>query len=214
MEASIADAGAKIDKLVKEQAELADSMSKATQIREAEKAENIATIADAKAGFEAVGKALVILKEFYSSQASLLQQVPEMAAYKGMQDSNKGVVGMLEVIQTDFARLQAETEASESAAAAEYDTFMKESTALKEQKHESEVRLRLEKDQTEYTNSETKKDLSASEEELARASKYYSYLKPTCVEVHVNWEDRVARRKEEVAALREAYAILDQKSSE
>jgi len=214
MSADIADMGATIDTLVREQSELAAVMSKATEFRDAEKAENLATIADAKAGFEAVGKALVILKEFYSSQASLLQQVPEMAAYSGQQSGQKGVVGMLEVIETDFSRLRAETEAAESTAARDYDKLMTESTASKKQKHEQEVQLRLDKDQTEYEHSETNKDLVATQEELDRANKYFEYLKPNCLEVHVNWEERVARRKEEIEALKEAYDILDQKSTE
>merc|ERR1719330_1638556 len=212
MEASIADMGSTIQQLVAEKAELTKKMAEATELRKADKAENLATIADAKAGFKAVGEALVILKEFYSSQASLLQQVPEMAAYKGQQAGNNGVIGMLEVIQTDFSRLRADTEAAESAAATEYDKFMKDSTASKTAKHKEEVQLRLDKDQTEYENGETKKDLSATEEELARAKKYYAFLKPNCLEVHVNWEERVAKRKEEVAALKEAYAILDRKT--
>jgi len=212
MEASIADMGATIQQLVAEQAELAKQMAKATELRKGEKAENLATIADAKAGFGAVGRALVILKEFYSTQTSLLQQVPEMAEYKGQQSGNVGVLGMLEVIQTDFSRLRAETEAAEFAAATEYSKFMKDSAASKLRKHEEEVKLRLDKDQTEYENGESKKDLSATEEELARAEKYYEYLKPNCLEVHVNWEERVAKRKEEVAALKEAYAILDRKT--
>lgn len=212
MNARIDEMGATIDKLVAEQSDLAKAMDEATEVRDAEKSQNLATIADAKAGYQAVGQALVILKEFYSSQASLLQQVPEMAEYKGQQVGNKGVVGMLEVIQTDFSRLQSDTEAAETAAAAEYDAFMKESMASKKQKHEEEVKLRLDKDQTEYEESEAQKDLSATEEELARANKYFEYLKPNCIEVHVNWDDRVAHRKEEIEALKEAYAILDQKS--
>lgn len=214
MEANIADMGEKIKQLSAEQAELEKKMQEATTLRTAEKSENLATIADAKAGFEAVGKALVILREFYSSQASLLQQVPEMAAYKGQQSGNKGVIGMLEVIQTDFARLRSETEAAESAAASEYDHFMKESTASKKQKHEEEFKLSLDKDQTEYENGETKKDLSATEEELARAKTYFDYLKPNCLEVHVDWDTRVAKRKEEIEALKEAYGILDKKTVE
>merc|ERR1719264_1224411 len=51
MEASIADMGATIQQLVAEQAELTKQMGKATELRQAEKAENLATIADAKAGF-------------------------------------------------------------------------------------------------------------------------------------------------------------------
>jgi len=214
MEASIADMGSKIQQLVAEKAELTKKMAEATELRKAEKSQNLATIADAKAGFEAVGQALVILKEFYSGQASLLQQVPEMAAYNGQQAGNNGVIGMLEVIQTDFSRLRADSEAAENAAAIEYDKFMKDSTASKTAKHKEEVQFRLDKDQTEYENGETKKDLSATEEEMARASKYYDYLKPNCLEVHVDWDARVANRKEELAALKEAYAILDRKSAD
>merc|ERR1719277_925407 len=214
MEASIAEMGSSIQQLVAEKADLTKKMAEATELRKTEKDDNLATIADAKAGFEAVGKALVILKEFYSGQASLLQQVPEMSAYSGQQSGNDGVVGMLEVIQTDFSRLRADTEAAESAAATEYEKFMKASTASKNAKHKQEVQLRLDKDQTEYENGEAKKDLSSVEEELARANTYYDYLKPNCLEVHVNWDARVAQRKEEIAALKEAYAILDRKSAD
>merc|ERR1719401_11590 len=165
---------------------------------------------------EAVKKALVILKEFYSSQASFLQQkqVPEMAAYKGMQSNKGGVIGMLEVIETDFARLKAETTASEASAAAEYKTFMEDSTASKKAKHEAEFKLKLEKDQAMFEKENTEKDLRATQAELAKANKYYEYLKPSCLEVHVSWEERVAKRNEELAALKQAWTILDQKSQE
>merc|ERR1719229_1529747 len=137
-----------MDKLAKEQQALTTAMKEATDFRQKEHADNVAAIADAGAGSEAVKRALVILKEFYSSQASLLQQgqVPEMAAYKGMQSNKGGVIGMLEVIETDFTRLKAETTASEASAAAEYKTFMEDSTASKKAKHEAEFKLKLEKD--------------------------------------------------------------------
>ena len=210
---TIATLGEEIETLAKEQADLTKAMQEATHIREEEKAENTAIVADAAAGMEAVQNALVVLKEFYSAQASFVQQqqAPEMAAYKGMQSAKGGVVGMLEVIETDFARLKAETEASESAAASAYDTFMADSTADKDEHHKAEVKLRLDKDENEFQKSQTIKDLEATNAELAKANEYYSYLKPSCVEVHVSFEDRVAGRKAELAALREAYDILDQK---
>merc|ERR1719183_1164101 len=92
--------GKKIATLAKEQADLDKAVAEATSQRSAEKAKNTETMQDAAAGEDAVNKALVVLREFYSSHASLLQhrQVPEMAAYKGMQSSKGGVVGMLEVI--------------------------------------------------------------------------------------------------------------------
>merc|ERR1719450_1931485 len=109
---------------------------------------------DASAGEEATKQALVVLREFYSAQASFMQrrgeQVPEMAAYKGMQSAKGGVVGMLEVIASDFARLLAETKASETAAAAEYDTFMSDSKASVKAKHDMEFKTKLAKDQAEF----------------------------------------------------------------
>merc|ERR1712099_201724 len=101
-----------------------------------------------------------------------------------------------------------ETENAEKAAALSYASFMKTSTEVQEKKHAAEVRLRLDKDQVEYELGETKKDLSATEEELARADKYFEFLRPNCVEIHVNWDERVARRQEEVAALKETKKDL------
>merc|ERR1740120_30734 len=126
LEGEIATMGEQIDTLVQEQADITKAMVEATTVRQKEKAENEATIADAKAGSAAVATALQILQEFYSGQAAFLQQrgrqVPEMADYKGM--SGGGVIGMPEVIQTDFMRLEADTKAAEAQAAKEYDEFM------------------------------------------------------------------------------------------
>mmetsp|Transcript_48385 Transcript_48385/g.155987 ORF Transcript_48385/g.155987 Transcript_48385/m.155987 type:complete len:660 (-) Transcript_48385:57-2036(-) len=217
LSADIFEMGATIAKLSEEQAALTKAMAEATEMREKEKAANLDTIADSAAGADAVKRAIVVLKDFYSSQqAAFLQQkqVPEMAAYKGMQSSKGGVVGMLEVIESDFLRLQAETEAAEKAAATEYAEFMEISQVSKKQKHEEEFKLKLDKDQAEFEKEETIKDLRSTEEELGRANQYFEYLKPSCLQVHVSWEERVAKRKEEIAALKEAYAIIDKKSQE
>merc|ERR1719379_2698964 len=77
----IASMAKKIAVLAKEQAELTKAMEEATAQRTEEKATNTEAMKDAAAGEEATKAALVILKEFYSSQA-FLQQVPEMAPYK------------------------------------------------------------------------------------------------------------------------------------
>eukprot|EP00929_Paragymnodinium_shiwhaense_P011206 TRINITY_DN1166_c0_g5_i2.p1 TRINITY_DN1166_c0_g5~~TRINITY_DN1166_c0_g5_i2.p1 ORF type:complete len:654 (-),score=277.61 TRINITY_DN1166_c0_g5_i2:104-2065(-) len=211
----IEDMADKIATLLKEQEELTKAMAEATDHRQAEKKENLAIIADAKGGNAAVKKALVVLREFYASQGSFLQagQVPEMAAYSGMSSAKGGVVGMLEVIETDFARLEADTTAAEKQAATEYDSFMEDSQADKKSKHEFEVKTKLEKDQTEFERSQTKKELAMEEEELSKANEYYEYLKPNCLEVKVSYEERVARRKEELAALNEAYDILGTKGA-
>ena len=95
-------------------------------------------IEDAKVAQVAVAKALTVLQEFYAGAATataLTQQDPASDApatfskpYTGMGGSNTGVIGMLEVIQGDFARLESETTTSESAADEEYTRFTDDSS--------------------------------------------------------------------------------------
>jgi len=213
LSAEIDDMGEEIATLIKEQADLTKAMGEATEIRNKEKAKNTDTIADANAGSAAVKKALVVLKEFYASQGAFLQtgQVPEMQAYKGMQSAKGGVVGMLEVIVSDFERLAAETQASETQAAQEYAGFMSDAKTDKKEKHKREVSLKLTKDQSEFDNSQLKKSKAGVEEELGKANEYFEYLKPNCLTVHVSYAERAAKRKQEIEALKEAYKILDAK---
>merc|ERR1719453_1810267 len=182
----IASMAKKIQTLKQEQVDLTMAMSKSTTQRDQEKATNKDTMADAAAGEQATKAALVVLKEFYASQGSFVQQAPEMAAYSGMSSAKGGVVGMLEVIVSDFARLHADTKASENAAQAEYDSFMKDATASSKSKHDLEFKTSLKKDQTEFESSETSKDLEATQSELDKALEYQQYLKPVCLEVHVS----------------------------
>ena len=58
-----------------------------------------------------------------------------MEAYGGQQAGKGSVVGVLEVIVSNFVRLEAETKSAEAIGAAEYDHFMKDAEADKEYKH-------------------------------------------------------------------------------
>merc|ERR1719506_3252459 len=171
---SIKSMGEKIATLSKEQSELQQAMSEATAQRQKEKETNTAAMKDAAAGEDATKQALVVLREFYATQGSFLQrkQVPEMAAYKGMSSAKGGVVGMLEVISSDFARLYADTKASETTAAEEYNQFMSDAKSSKKSKHDLEFKTKLAKDKAEFEKGETTKDLKATQEELDKALAY------------------------------------------
>merc|ERR1711937_1129547 len=111
------------------------AMAKATKLRSEEKAKNTQTISDAGEAQTAVAQALTVLKEFYAKAAEatafvqVRQEPPETfdEPYKGMGGKAGGVVGMLEVIESDFARLEADTKAAEASAQKEYDGFMSDS---------------------------------------------------------------------------------------
>merc|ERR1719335_1485883 len=136
-----------------------------------------------------------------------------MAAYSGMGAKSKGVVGMLEVIETDFARLESETTAEEQAAAAEYKTFMEDSTAAKKAAHDEEFQTSLKKDQAIHELNIVVKDLKATQAELEAAMDYHEQLKSSCIEVKVSYEERVAMREQEIQALKEALEVLDAHSA-
>jgi cell division septum initiation protein DivIVA len=217
LEASIAKLTEDIAELSQAVTELAAAMAKATTLRQEEKATNTATIADAQAAQTAVAQALTVLKEFYAKAGdatALVQQkqpAPEVfdSPYKGMQSENGGVVGMIEVIQSDFARLEADTKASEASAQKEYDEFMTDSTVDKESKAtDIEHKTAKKQDQTQALTV-AQKDLAGTQKELDAALAYFDKLKPSCVEAGVEYDDRVARRKEEIQSLQEALQILN-----
>jgi len=214
-------------------ADIDAAVAKATKMREEEKAKNSATLKDAQEAQTAVQQALTVLKEFYAKAAkgatavaaeakaanpssevpyawlgSALLQVAEDAPYKGMGGQAGGVVGMLEVIESDFAKLQAETSAAEAKAQKEYDEFMQDSEVDKTQKTKDiEHKTQTKQNQGEALV-EAKKDLEGTQKELDAALAYYDKLKPSCVDAGVSYEDRVARRKEEIESLQEALKIL------
>jgi hypothetical protein len=212
-------------------AEIDASVAKATEIREAEKAKNNATIEDAQGAQTAVEQALAVLKDFYAKAAkgaenltigydgrtrALLQaKGPEDDApetfdepYTGMGGASGGVMGLLEVIQSDFSRLEAETTAAEADAAKAFDRFMAESKKDKAVKTADMDHKKKSQTQKESDLQDTTTDLKGTQKELDAALFYYEKLKPSCVATVEPYEERVAKREAEIESLRMALRIL------
>jgi hypothetical protein len=120
-----------------------------------------------------------------------------------------GVLGMLEVCESDFARLESETTTGEDEAQKEYDEFMTDSKVDKSKKS-TDIEHKTAKKQDESQALTTKgEDLEGTQKELDAALAYFDKLKPSCVDSGVSYEDRVARRKEEIESLQEALKILN-----
>merc|ERR1712130_57863 len=142
-----------------------------------EKTKNTATVKDAQEAQTAVAQALTVLKEFYEKAGdatAFVQQQPESPEifdkpYQGMGGESGGVVGMLEVIQSDFARLEADTSAAEATAQKEYDGFMTDSKVDKEAKStdiEHKTAKKQDQNQALVVN---KEDLEGTQKELEAA---------------------------------------------
>merc|ERR1719353_501485 len=181
---------------------------------------NKETVADAQEAQTAVSQALTVLKEFYrkAATATALVQLarkeepkknPFQEAYTGMGGENTGVVGMLEVIGSDFARLESETAAAEEEAAKEFERFSIASAkdkAVKNQEMQDRINLQVQK---KAGLTDTVGDLKAMQEELDSALLYYDKLKPSCVDSGGKYAERVQRREAEIQGLEECLKFFE-----
>jgi len=203
--------------LTEQVATLDKAAAEKTKIRTDEDAKNKATIADAKAAQGAVAQALVVLREFYqkAGDATALVQQPvsqggdAAEAFQGQASASTGVVGMLEVIESDFARLEAETKTTEATEQKKYDEFTtatRVDKAAKETENDHKAKKKVKK---EHDLAIAQKDLEQNQKSLNVALTYFDKLKKSCVDSGVSHEDRAARRKTEIGNLQEALKMLE-----
>jgi len=205
--------------LTSELAELNDSLAKQTKLRTAEKAENMDTLDKAKAGLAAVKDAYAVLEAFYKGAAkgkvSLAQASPVNApgtsggAYKGGQAKAGGIFAMLDVIVSDFDRtIRVTTEAEQEANASfvEFERATKTSIMSKETgKSQAEMDLK----DTNQNISDSMADLEQRQKMLDDALMELEDLRPTCVDTGMSYAEKVAKRDEEIDALKKAMCELD-----
>jgi len=228
--AAMAELEALRDKLTEEttilKEEIADLENKtkvAEEMRAAEKAENEETIKVAGEGLDAVSRAIDILDKFYKTAAKetvLLQKqgpatdAPDAGfksgeAYKGAAGAAGGIIGMLEVIQSDFERTVSETEKAEKEAEQEHLIFMTDTGKSIAEKTAAEKEKTSQLVNAEGSLEEHSDGLKSESEILMGSVKELLELKPTCIDTGMSYEERVARREEEIAALKKGLCILE-----
>lgn len=172
LNAQLAELEAKKDKLIEELGTLVDeikelktTMSEEKKIRAEEKVENTNTVKEAEFGLSAVQEAIKILERFYATagkasveyslaQKGPLDDMPDAGfeageAYTGAGGSAGGIVGMLEVIESDFIRTIKETEKAEEKAEEDHYVSMTEAGKSLAQKEMANKETLKYKDDTE-----------------------------------------------------------------
>ena len=203
------------------------ALNEATELRESEKEENTATIETAAEGQAAVELALSILNQFYENAfiqtgyvppnsdregLTVADRAPEVFSgdYHGNQDASKGIIGLLDVILSDFVRTKTTTEQEEKTAQGAFEVFdkdVKDDNAGKETEIKTkEARVASVEDEL----VEQGEDKESAQKLLQNAKNELKKLKPMCVEGEETYAQRVAKREKEIAALKEAMVILDE----
>jgi hypothetical protein len=181
--------------------------AEATALRQKENAEYQKASSDYKQSADAVANAIQVLQQYYS-QGSFAQvsQAPEFGSAKS--DISTQILGMLEVAESDFTRLMAESEADEKSAQAAFDKLSQENAVARAANTEEVKGKENEVKRVEMSLLNYKEDHETTAKELDAVLKYLDELKPQCETKVMTYAERKAAREDEIAGLKEALEIL------
>jgi len=213
-----------LEVLRKEIPDLKERRGEAEKMRAEEKAENERTVEEAGFGLDAINQAIDILDKFYKTAAkskvdlSLAQGPMDDApgagfeageAYTGAGGESGGILGMMDVIKSDFERTISETEKAEKKAETDHRNFMTETG-------KSLVEKEMAEEQKDDQHANTVEELDSARESLVAEASILSTsiaelieLKPTCIDTGMSYEERVARREDEIESLKKALCIFE-----
>merc|ERR1719316_1996090 len=161
--------------LQKELAELAKSQAEMDKLRAEEKEAFETNSAEMKKGVEGVKLALKVLRDYYAKDAK------EDESYKAAEGAGSGIIGLLEVVESDFSKGLAEMIAAEETAASDYDRMTKENEIEKATK-EQDVKYKTQEFKgLDKAIAEASSDRSTVQEELDAVMEYYKGIKERCI---------------------------------
>merc|ERR1719333_854227 len=186
--------------LEKELADLAKAQAEMDKLRSEEKAAYDANSAEMEKGINGVKLALKVLNEYYAKADK---------AHGSADGAGSGIIGLLEVCESDFSKGLAEMIATEEEAAADYEQLTKENEIEKATKEQDVAYKTKEAKGLDKDTAEATADRSGVQEELDAVLEYYKGIQARCIAKPESYADRVKRREAEIAGLKEALSILD-----
>jgi len=213
-ESAIAQLTESTAQLQTELADIAKQQAKMDAMRAEEKAAFQEAKKDYTDGVEGLTMALQLLRDYYAApvdEEALLQQ-PEVSVHAASSDAATGIIGLLEVAQSDFSKLLADAEVEEEAAAQAYEKMTHENEVAKtikaaDVKYQTKEKAGLEKQVAEH-----KEDREGEQAELDAVTEYFDKVRPGCTTKPMTYVERKERRESEIAGLKEALTILEAES--
>jgi len=202
-----------IKQLQADLAKLMKSQSEMDKIRHEENKNYQEAHADLSLGLEGVRKALTVLRDYYANSDSLLQQ-PEMPQkHSKATGAGTGIIGILEVVEADFAKSLAKEEAQEEDAQTEYDEITQENKVTKTMKTQDLKYKTKEVKGLKKAIADISSDRDTIANELSAVDEYYSRLKDRCIAKPETYEERKRRREAEINGLKQALSILENETA-
>merc|ERR1719162_334318 len=221
--AKSAELKGEVKTLSAELAALADEQASMDSIRAEEKAAFDKAKAELSAGIAGVQKALGVLKDYYEGRSALLQKASDFDAFmqqpaapeKHSASSGAGgsIIDILEVCESDFTKNLAAEETQEADAVAVYEKTTQDNKLAKTMKSQDVVYktkglLGLDKSISELSG-----DRDTTNTELSAVLDYYAKIKDRCIAKPESYEERKARREEEIKGLKSALKILESETA-
>merc|ERR1719497_185166 len=214
MSARSAQLKGEVAALQKALAELAASQAEMNKMRKEQNADFIQNKADMEQGLKGVELALKVLTEYYAKDDK---------AHGAAEGAGHGIIGLLEVIESDFSKGLAEFISVEGTSADTYDKQSKENEIEKTTKQQDVKYKTQEASDLDKATAEATSDRSGVETELDAVQEYLDSLAAECITTGGNmgteghnaetYEMRVQRRSNEIAGLKEALSILEGEAS-
>merc|ERR1719433_2145483 len=180
--------------------ELAAAQVEMDKLRQMEHADFIKAKADMEQGIKGVKMALKVLREYYAADTK---------AHAAAEGAGTGIIGLLEVVESDFSKGLAEMAATEEAAQASYESESRDNEIEKTTKEQDVKYKSQEKSGLEKATAEASSDRSGVQAELDAVNEYMASLKKQCVEKAETYAERKARFETELSGLKEALKILE-----
>merc|ERR1719265_1878540 len=185
-----------LSKLMKNKAEM-------DNLRQTEKSDYEFNEAETAQSLSEIKFALKTLRDFYGTYAK------EHSGFSSSDGTAQGVIAMLETVEAEYAKSLAQLTAVEDSAVREYDVAAKEFETEKVVKDKAiKYKTKEFKGLDKYAADETT-DRDGVQSEFDANSDALSKLQQMCTGKAETYEDRVARREEEMADLKETLDALE-----
>lgn len=202
-DASVAKLTELVSTISNEIAATDSTMAEATAIRESEKTTFMKVEKDMSESEEACAAAISVLREYYEG-ASLVQIQSE----DKLEGDGSGILGVLEIAESDFAKLLAEARSAEEAAVSEFKKLSQESKMSKATKEMDVKGKQSELKSLKTALADYNEDKEGVTGELNAVLAYLDKLKPQCETKAPSYEEVKAAREAEIQGLKDALDIL------